>query len=73
MCVSRHLYLYSTFNNTDCVKALNSIKLESVQQLESVVCVCLFVNEGFVDTSVFLDLGSKRFYFEKAKNSKNLP
>ncbi len=25
---SSHLYLYSTFNNTDCVKALNSIKLE---------------------------------------------
>ncbi len=23
-----HLYLYSAFNNTDCVKALNSIKLE---------------------------------------------
>ncbi len=25
---SSHLYLYSAFNNTDCVKALNSIKLE---------------------------------------------
>ncbi len=25
---SIHLYLYSAFNNTDCVKALNSIKLE---------------------------------------------
>ncbi len=25
---SSHLYLYSVFNNTDCVKALNSIKLE---------------------------------------------
>ncbi len=24
---SSHLYLYSAFNNTDCVKALNSIKL----------------------------------------------
>ncbi len=26
--MSSHLYLYSAFNNTDCVKALNSIKLE---------------------------------------------
>ncbi len=26
---SSHLYLYSAFNNTDCVKALNSIKLEN--------------------------------------------
>ncbi len=26
--LSSHLYLYSAFNNTDCVKALNSIKLE---------------------------------------------
>ncbi len=25
---SSHLYLYSAYNNTDCVKALNSIKLE---------------------------------------------
>ncbi len=25
---SSHFYLYSAFNNTDCVKALNSIKLE---------------------------------------------
>ncbi len=25
---SNHLYLYSAFNNTDCVKALNSIKFE---------------------------------------------
>ncbi len=25
---SSHLYLYSAFNNTDCVNALNSIKLE---------------------------------------------
>ncbi len=25
---SSHLYIYSAFNNTDCVKALNSIKLE---------------------------------------------
>ncbi len=25
---SSHLYLYCAFNNTDCVKALNSIKLE---------------------------------------------
>ncbi len=25
---SSHLYLYSAFNNTDCVKALNGIKLE---------------------------------------------
>ncbi len=25
---SSHLYLYSAFNNTDCVKALNIIKLE---------------------------------------------
>ncbi len=25
---SSQLYLYSAFNNTDCVKALNSIKLE---------------------------------------------
>ena len=25
---SSHLYLYSAFNNTDCVKALHSIKLE---------------------------------------------
>ncbi len=25
---SSHLYLYSAFNNTDCVKELNSIKLE---------------------------------------------
>ncbi len=25
---SSHLYLYSAFNNTDCVKALNSIKLD---------------------------------------------
>ncbi len=25
---SSHLYLYSAFNSTDCVKALNSIKLE---------------------------------------------
>ncbi len=25
---SSHLYLYSAFNNTDCDKALNSIKLE---------------------------------------------
>ncbi len=25
---SSHLYLYSAFNNTDCVKALNSTKLE---------------------------------------------
>ncbi len=27
-CFYCHLYLYSAFNNTDCVKALNSIKLE---------------------------------------------
>ncbi len=26
--LSSHIYLYSTFNNTDCVKALNNIKLE---------------------------------------------
>ncbi len=25
------IYLYSAFNNTDCVKALNSIKLEECQ------------------------------------------
>ncbi len=25
---SSHLYLYSAFNDTDCIKALNSIKLE---------------------------------------------
>ncbi len=33
---SSHLYLYSAFNNTDCVKALNSIKLE---------------DNGYMDTS----------------------